>query len=342
MGWGVMGLSDTTASLRHALRDPDDVLRAALDRALAKDAAVRLSHPMGEGTGPGHLLGALDGLQAAFPDLERREDIVVSGRDGHGLDWVGMAGHYEGVFRHPLHGIQPSGHAAHLRFHEFWRIENGLIVEVHAIWDLPALMMSVGQWPMAPSLGREIRVPGPHTQDGLGPHPRDGKEAIRVVTEMLAAMGRHPAEPPAAMEMPRFWHPKMMWYGPGGIGTCRGWSGFRHWHQIPFLDAMPDRGSYRDHMTYHFFGEGDYVAVTGWPNMKQTLTGGGWMGLAPTGQTVTLQSLDFWRVEDGVIRENWVMLDILGFYMQVGVDVLARLRAFGKAFPTGPDDGGVA
>ena len=33
---------------------------------------------------------------------------------------------------------------------------------------------------------------------------------------------------------------------------------------------MPDRGQYVDEITYHFYGDGDYVAVTGWPNMIQT------------------------------------------------------------------------
>ena len=43
---------------------------------------------------------------------------------------------------------------------------------------------------------------------------------------------------PEVMEMPRFWHPRMNWYGPAGIGTGRGIEGFRNWHQIPFLNAV--------------------------------------------------------------------------------------------------------
>ena len=144
-------------------------------------------------------------------------------------------------------------------------------------------------------------------------------------------MSRHPAEPVEAMELEKFWHPKMTWYGPAGIGTARGISGFRNWHQIPFLNGMPDRGQYPDEVSFHFFAEGHYVAVTGWPDMAQTLTGSGWMGIAPTGQKVTLRSLDFWRMEEGKIRENWVMVDLLDLYDQIGVDVFARLREFNKA-----------
>ncbi|MEL7082628.1 MAG: ester cyclase, partial [Pseudomonadota bacterium] len=136
---------------------------------------------------------------------------------------------------------------------------------------------------------------------------------------------------PEVMEMERFWHPRMTWYGPAGIGTGRGISGFRNWHQIPFLNAMPDRGQYRDEITYHFFGDKNYAAVTGWPNMIQTLSGDGWMGIAPAGTRITMKSLDFWRVENGKIRENWVLVDLLDAYRQLGVDVFARLHEFNKA-----------
>jgi hypothetical protein len=65
--------------------------------------------------------------------------------------------------------------------------------------------------------------------------------------------------------------------------------------------------------------------------MKQTLTHDGWMGIAPSNKEVFLRSLDFWRLEDGKIRENWVMIDILDIYDQIGVNVLGRLKEFNKA-----------
>ncbi len=46
-------------------------------------------------------------------------------------------------------------------------------------------------------------------------------------------------------------------------------------------------------------------------------------------------SLDFWRIEDGLVRENWMMVDIQDAYRQLGVDVFARLRAFNKARVSG-------
>ncbi len=75
------------------------------------------------------------------------------------------------------------------------------------------------------------------------------------------------------------------------------------------------------------------MAVTGWPNMSQTLSGGGWLGIAPTGRKITLRSLDFWRLEAGRIRENWVLVDLLDMWSQIGVDVLGRMRQLASAQP---------
>ena len=65
--------------------------------------------------------------------------------------------------------------------------------------------------------------------------------------------------------------------------------------------------------------------------MRLTLSDDGWMGIAPVGREVLLRSLDFWRVQDALIRENWVLVDLLDLYQQVGVDVLARMGEFNKA-----------
>ena len=59
------------------------------------------------------------------------------------------------------------------------------------------------------------------------------------------------------------------------------------------------------------------------------------MGIAPSGKRITMKSLDFWRIERGKIRENWVMVDILDAYRQLGVDVLARMREFNKVRVSG-------
>jgi hypothetical protein len=93
---------------------------------------------------------------------------------------------------------------------------------------------------------------------------------------------------------------------------------------------MPDRGRDVEEITLHFFGDGDHAAVTGWPNMFQTVSHDEWLTV-PSGRRVAMRSLDFWPVEDGLIRENWVLIDLLHAFAQLGVDVLARMRELNKA-----------
>ncbi len=325
------------APLRAAMYDFTEAgVRSTLDAVLAPEAVCHFAHPFGDMHGPQALYDKAYGpLARAVPDLERRDYIVMAGPTEHGDDWVGAGGYYTGTFSHPWLDIPPTGHQMHMRFHEFFRIADGKVTEIQALWDIPEVMIQAGAWPMAPSLGREWHVPGPATQDGLVPGPWNEEQAGQScahIVEMLNHMKRHPSlGGPELMEMDRFWHPRMSWYGPSGIGTGRGIEGFRNWHQIPFLRGMPDRGQYVDEVIYHFFGDGAYAAVTGWPNMIQTVTNDGWMGIAPSGKKITMCSLDFWRIENGLIRENWVMVDLLDAYRQLGVDVFERLREFNKA-----------
>lgn len=325
------------APLRAALYDFDvDAVKTALGGIVAEDAVVRMAYPLGEMRGPvAFYANCYAPLFEAWPDLERRDYIVVAGASDDESHWVGCGGFYCGTFVAPWLDIPPTGHLAHMRFAEFFRIADGKVVEVQAIWDIPEVMLQAGAWPLAPSLGREGLIPGPATQDGLVAGPHDAERSAQnrqLVIDMLTCLKKHPTQGgPDVMQMERFWHPRLNWYGPAGIGSGRGIAGFRNWHQIPFLRGMPDRGQYVDEITYHFFADGDYVAVTGWPNMLQTLTGDGWLGIAPTGKRISMCSLDFWRIESGLIRENWVLVDLLDVYRQLGVDVFARLREFNKA-----------
>lgn len=67
-----------------------------------------------------------------------------------------------------------------------------------------------------------------------------------------------------------------------------------------------------------FFADGHYVACNGWPNMRMSLRGDGWRGIAPSNKPITMKSFDFWRCEKGLIRENWVLVDV---HDQIGVAV---------------------
>ncbi|NOZ72830.1 MAG: ester cyclase [Chloroflexi bacterium] len=62
--------------------------------------------------------------------------------------------------------------------------------------------------------------------------------------------------------------------------------------------------------------EGDKVAL------RATLYGthkGEYIGIAPTGQAITLTAISIRRIEKGQIAEEWVELDMLGLLQQLGV-----------------------
>ncbi len=336
------------APLRASMYDFEGgSVRAALHDLCADNAVFRVCFPFESTTGVDAYFDQVYApLVRAIPDLERRDAIVMSGPTSEGHDWIGCAGFYCGTFKGPWLDIPATGHLIHMRFHEFYRVVDGKVLEMQALWDIPEVMMQAGAWPMVPSLGREWHIPGPASNDGIVPGPYDaeqGQATCRHIINMLEHMKRHPSQGgPELMEMPRFWHPRMTWYGPSGIGTGRGIDGFRNWHQKPFLTAMPDRGKYVDEINYHFFGDRQYAAVTGWPDMYQSISHGGWLGIAPTGKKIEMRSLDFWRLENGLIRENWVLVDLLHMYDQIGVDVLARMREFNKVRPGFDTETGIA
>ena len=313
--------------LGTALYDCDvHQLKNQLNEIFAPDCDVHLAFPFKDLDSPDGLFeGAYQPLIDAIPDLERRDYIRIAG-EANGDNWVGCAGFYTGVFEQPWLDIPPTQHAIHMRYHEFFRIEDNKVVEMQALWDIPEVMMQANAWAMTPSLGVEWLVPAPATNDGIITKTYDKNKAdasVQLVLDMLVALKRSP-QGVEAMELDRYWHPKMMWYGPAGIGSMRRISGFRYWHQIPFLNAMPDRDAFLDKGI--MFGDDNYVGFTAWPGMHMTLSGDGWLGIAPSNQKLTMRSLDFWRCEKGLIRENWVLVDILDVYNQIGVDVFSRMR----------------
>lgn len=312
---------------RVALYDCDVTqLKDQLREIFADNAEIHLAYPFEDlGGANGLFEQAYQPLIAAIPDLERRDFIVMAG-EANSSNWVGCCGHYIGVFENHWLDIPPTQHMVTMRYHEFFRFEDGKVVEMQALWDIPQVMMQAQAWPMSPSLGVEWVVPSPATNDGIIPSPYNKSQAdasVKLVGDMLAGL-KNSLQGRDAMQLEKYWHPKFNWYGPAGIGSMRRISGFRMWHQIPFLKAMPDRGANVENGA--FFGDAEYVGFTAWPGMHMTLSGDGWMGIAPSNKKMTMRSLDFWRCENGLIRENWVLVDLLHVYNQLGMDVFERMR----------------
>jgi predicted ester cyclase len=259
----------------------------------------------------------------AFPDVERRDDIVMAGvfRDS---EWLASTGHFVATFASDWLGIRATGGAVTIRYGEFCKLANNRVTEVFVILDWLDLMRQAGQWPqvLPPSRGAIDRVPGPASHDGCeleGASADDSLKSLQLVEAMIAGLMRYDRKSLASMGMRSFWHPHMMWYGPAGIGTARGVDGFEKCHQIPFLTAFPDRVG-GDHKCR--IGEGAYVASTGWPSVRATHLGDGWLGVRATNKPITMRVMDFWRREGDMLAENWVFIDVPDLLGQMGVRVV--------------------
>ena len=293
----------------------------------------------------------------AFPDLERRDLIFVAGPSRHDAERQGDArpmrvaamGHLCGTFREPWLGIPPTGGAMFLRYGEVHEIDaDGRIERTTMLIDVMDAIRQAGFWPIAPSPGAEEMWPAPITADGVvlrDTDDREGDESIAATLAMHGALAdfddaeAHKAGRlrEALMTMPQrdHWHPKMMWYGPSGVGTCRGLEGFVNVHQAPFRVSFPNRkgGATLNEMKdteggghYIQIGDGPYSVTGGFPSVRAMHLGGEWLGAAPTGRPVGMRVMDFYLHDGGLIRENWVPIDTIDLLRQMGVDVMGRVR----------------
>jgi steroid delta-isomerase-like uncharacterized protein len=123
-----------------------------------------------------------------------------------------------------------------------------------------------------------------------------------------------------------FWHEDMVWRGPAGIGTKRGLEQYRREHQAPYLRAFSDKHAIDEVR----IAEGEYVAAHGYQYATHT---GDYLGIPASGARIKMRYMDFWRVEDGKLAENWVLIDILDFLAQLGYDVEKVLKFIGSKPP---------
>lgn len=323
--------STTAAHLATLLRCAEGELGSLARTVIAPDSQWFLSDPFGEATGPDDVVDRLVlPLRRALAHCHRRDIMVLGGtnRREPGGRWVAMVTHYVGMFDGPLAGLAPSGKLAFLRSGEFYRIEEGRIVRAHLILDLVDLLRQSGRMPLPRLLGTEMAFPAPATQDGICPMTGDGEASADLIDAMIDDLrGFDPAtnESPGQTGPEGHWSDDMLWYGPGGIGATYRWDGFVADHRAAFLHAFPDRvgGNH-----YCRIGDGNYAAISGWPSMTMTHRGD-YLGVPATGKALTLRVMDFYRNAPNAqgklqIAENWVCLDYVDLFSQMGVDLLAE------------------
>lgn len=335
------GFQEALARLAEA-GDTEAALAAVAD----PQAQWRAAHPMNELTRNEAALSAIwRPLKTAFPDLERRDAIFVGG-SYMGRTYLAAVGHYCGTMRSDWLGIPATNKTIYLRYGEVWQIgPDGRAVQANLLWDVLDVMKQGGVDPLAPSPGVEQMWPGPITADGVRLTVSDEETSRRSIEQTLAmhkTLAEHDdrnnltRDNLIAMPQRLHWHDRMMWYGPAGIGTTRGLDGFVDGHQLPFRIAFHrPQGSFEEvtaerqrHGAGHYIriGDGPYSVTGGWPSVYATHMGGGFCGLPPSGRPVFMRVMDFYLHHEGLIRENWVPLDMLHLLNQMGFDALGRMK----------------
>lgn len=103
------------------------------------------------------------------------------------------------------------------------------------------------------------------------------------------------------------------WMGNQGCGTKQGLREFQDNWQKPFQAAFGDKVCIDEARLFM----GEWAAAFG---RQEATHHGEFMGVKPTGKRVEIRYMDFWKVVDGKIVDNWVMVDFPHVLAQLGVD----------------------
>ncbi|MDU9004415.1 nuclear transport factor 2 family protein [Sedimentitalea todarodis] len=300
----------------------------------ADDLLWRGFHPFGEIRGAARVGTEFwQPLHYGLTRLQRRMDVFMAGHnmfdETRGV-WVCSMGHLMGLFDRPWLNIRPTGKMAFLRYCAFHKVAGGRIVETAMYFDIPHLMMQAGLDPFPPQTAAHLVQPGPLTHDGLmfDAQPAEaGRKTLALINAMVAVLGQWDSRMPLEQELAQTWADDMLWWGPAGIGATYTIDRYAKQHSAVFRAGFGERSRTR-HICR--LAEGHFGGFFGWPNFSATPTGG-FMGMPATGKPGDFRVIDIYRRQEGKLAENWVFIDLLHFWDQQGVDILARTTGIDEA-----------
>lgn len=305
----------------------NDQISQVLDKYTGDVYLWRGFHPFGELSSVSEVTEIFwRPLRNSLTHMQRREDIFFAGAnqiDGNESIWVVSMGHLMGLFDVPWLGIRPTRKMAFLRYCEFNRVEHGKILETAMYFDLPHLMVQAGQNPFPLQTAQHLVQPGPRTHDGLLydlQNRIEGQVTLDLIHQMIGDLGQWDSGLSLEEELRQTWAEDMIWWGPEGIGATYTIERYAEQHSGPFRTGFTNR-SKTDHVAR--LAEGQYGGFFGWPNFTATPTGG-FMGMPATGKSGEFRVIDIYRRSGNKLVENWVFIDLLHFWNQQGVDILAR------------------
>ena len=135
-------------------------------------------------------------------------------------------------------------------------------------------------------------------------------DATRAVIEgMVDGLNDHRID-----DIGQFFTQGFRWLGNYGCGTKTGLKEFQDNWQRPFQAAFTDKTCIDEGRLYM----GEWAAAFG---RQEATHSGEFLGVPASGKRVEIRYMDFWKVEDGKIVDNWVMVDFPYVLAQIGVDV---------------------
>ena len=295
-----------------------------LSLPLADDCELHCSAPLDKIVGADDIERRFRApLSRAFGGMTFRPHLFLGGAWKDEI-WIAATGNIVGEFRGSFLGIPPSRREAKLRTGAFWKTDNNRVAEARVLFDLPGLAAQSGIRLLPPFAGDAGPPPGPVDDNGirLNDSPRSETEkTLALVEAMLGGCNKLEGDKTESMGMSAFWDPEMLWHGPWGIGTCRGFDSFQRNAQGPSVKSFPNRrgGFHRCR-----FADGEAAAFTGWPSLRGTFNGEPFRGIAPTGGEIGQRIMDFYIRRGERLAENWVLIDLVDFARQCGVDLLSR------------------
>lgn len=314
----------------HSALDTADVseLVDVIDSHTTSDYRWRGYHPFNELRGAAAVATQFwRPLRRSLTSLQRRQDVFFAGHnemDSFESVWVVSMGHLTGLFDTPWLGIAATGKMAFLRYCEFNRVEDGKIAETALYFDIPHLAAQAGLTLFPEQTAAHLVQPGPMTHDGLlfdAQPPEIGEKTLATINAMISDLGQWDSKLTLEQELRQTWVEDMIWWGPEGIGATYTIPRYAQQHSGPFRAAFSDRTK-----TTHIarLAEGHYGGFFGWPNFQATLSGA-FMGRAATGMRSEFRVIDIYRRAGYKLAENWVFIDLLHFWKQQGIDILADL-----------------
>ena len=152
------------------------------------------------------------------------------------------------------------------------------------------------------------------------------EETRAVIEGMVDGLNDH-----RIADIGEFFSQGFSWMGNKGCGTKEGIKEFQDNWQKPFQAAFSDKVCIDEARLYM----GEWAAAFG---RQEAIHSGTFLGIPGSGKRVEIRYMDFWKVIDGKIVDNWVNVDFAYVAAQLGVDLFdgQGWEAYDKGLKSAP------